>query len=177
MPPDLGMAGGLVLLTGLFRSPYARPPFVAMGLVVIVAYLATFDGRYLSSGCFGGVVACEVANPYLAKQAIIVILLGVAFARRRPVTSPFVRTLIATSSSAVLVSTLFALLTGGPGQLAFCGMAHGASVVLTLGVLESRRLATAPLPGAVVRQPDTGLCAWLRSFAEFRRARPLQSRS
>ncbi|CAN5879528.1 hypothetical protein BH11MYX3_BH11MYX3_22930 [soil metagenome] len=173
MSPDLGMAGGLILLTGVFRTPYARPSFVAMGLVVILTYLAIFDGH--RHGYFSGIVVVEVENPYLAKQALVVVLLGIAFVRRRSITSPFLRTLLATSAAAVLVSTLFMLTTLGYEQLSFGGMAYGASVVLTFGVLASRRLATAPLPGAVVRQPDTGLVARLRSFAQLWRARSLQS--
>jgi hypothetical protein len=177
MSPDLGMAGGLVLLTGVFRTPYARPSFVAMGLVVLLTYLAIFEGHRTSYDCWRGIVEHDVANPYRAKQAFVIILLGVTFVRRRPVTGELLRTLLATSSAAVLVSTLFMLTTRGPEQVAFGGMAYGASAVLTLGMLASRRLASSPLPSAVVRQPDTGPFARLRSFADFRRARPLQSPS
>ena len=176
MPPDLGMAVGLILLTGLLRDRYVRAPFVAMGLVVILAHLATFEGHHRSYVFVNGGVEIVVENPYLANQALIVILLGFAFVRRRPVTHHPLHSVITTSAATVLISTLFMLVMRGPGQLAFCGMAYGASAILTLGVLASRRLATAPLPGAVVRQPDIGLCARLRSFAQFRRARPLQLR-
>ncbi len=175
------MAAGLVLLTTVFRCPFARPPFVAMGLVVLVTYLVSFDRQPLPHGCFGAIALHEVANPYRTRQAIVVILLAIAFARRRPVRDRLLRTLIQTSATAAMVSTLFMLIVTPCEQLPFCGMAYGASAVLALGVLASRRLATSPLPNAVVRQPDTGLFARLRSPArrstgqssgEIRRARP-----
>ncbi len=149
------MAVGLVVMTCLFRFPFARPPFVAMGLMVAIAFLATVDGRRLPHGCFSGYIEFEYPNPYRTKQAILVILLGIAYVRRRAVTHPALRSLILTSAAAVMVTTLFMLIAAPPAQLTFCAMTYGASAVLALGVAVSRHLASSPLPEAIVRQPDT----------------------